>query len=196
LRYAIGGYYKKRIPKKFNYNPLNDIQVLTPMNRGIVGTLKLNEALQDALNPSGFEITRGGRRYRTGDKVMQIKNNYDKNVFNGDIGTISSIDSENQTVTVNIDGNEINYDYADLDELVLAYAISIHKSQGSEYPAVVIPLVMAHYVMLQRNLLYTAITRGKKLVIVIGSKKALFLAVNNNKTIKRNTWLCHRLTRN
>jgi exodeoxyribonuclease V alpha subunit len=187
---------RERIPKKFNHDPLNDIQVLTPMNRGIVGTLKLNEALQDALNPNSFEIIRGGRRYRTGDKVMQIKNNYDKNVFNGDIGTISHIDSENQTITVNIDGNDIVYEYADLDELVLAYAVSIHKSQGSEYPAIVIPLVMGHYVMLQRNLLYTAITRGKKLVIVIGSKKALFLAVNNNKTMKRNTWLQGRLRKN
>jgi exodeoxyribonuclease V alpha subunit len=184
---------RERIPKKFSYDPLNDIQVLTPMNRGIVGTAKLNEALQDALNPNGFEIIRGGRRYRTDDKVMQIKNNYDKNVFNGDIGTISYIDSENQTVAVNIDGNDISYDYADLDELVLAYAVSIHKSQGSEYPVVVIPLVMAHYVMLHRNLLYTAITRGEKFVIVIGGKKALFIAVNNNKTMKRNTWLCSRL---
>jgi exodeoxyribonuclease V alpha subunit len=109
---------------------------------------------------------------------------------------VIAIDSENQTVTVNIDGNDITYDYSDLDELVLAYAVSIHKSQGSEYPAVIIPLTMAHYTMLQRNLLYTAITRGKKLVIVIGSKKALFLAVNNNKTMKRNTWLCPRLIKN
>jgi exodeoxyribonuclease V alpha subunit len=185
---------KERIPKKFGHDPLNDIQVLTPMNRGVVGTTKFNEVLQDALNPNGFELIRGGRRYRVGDKIMQIKNNYDKNVFNGDIGVIADIDSENQTVTVNIDDNDITYDYSDLDELVLAYAVSIHKSQGSEYPAVVIPLTMAHYVMLQRNLLYTAITRGKKLVIVIGSKKAMLIAVNSNKISRRHTWLQRRLS--
>ncbi|MDR2794222.1 MAG: ATP-dependent RecD-like DNA helicase [Holosporaceae bacterium] len=184
---------RERIPKKFGYDPLNGIQVLTPMNRGIVGTAKLNEALQEALNPNEFEITRGGGRYRVGDKVMQIKNNYDTNVFNGDIGIISAIDSENQTVTVNVDGNDVIYDYSDLDELVLAYAVSIHKSQGSEYLAVVIPLVMAHYMMLQRNLLYTAITRGKKLVIIIGSKKALAMAVKNNKIASRYTRLKQRL---
>jgi exodeoxyribonuclease V alpha subunit len=183
----------ERIPQKFGYDPFRDIQVLTPMNRGIVGTARLNEALQEALNPSGFDMTRGGRRYRVGDKVMQIKNNYDKNVFNGDIGIISAIEPENQVVTVSIDGNDVTYDYSDLDELVLAYAVSIHKSQGSEYPAVLIPLTMAHYMMLQRNLLYTAITRGKKLVVVIGSKKALFVAVNNNKTTKRYTRLKQRL---
>jgi exodeoxyribonuclease V alpha subunit len=188
---------RERIPKKFGFDPINDIQVLTPMNRGIVGTSKLNEALQDALNPNGAnsEIIRGGRRYRAGDKIMQIKNNYDKNVFNGDIGVITNIDSENQAVTVNIDGNDVDYEYTDLDELVLAYAVSIHKSQGSEYPAVVIPLVMSHYIMLQRNLVYTGITRGKKLVIVIGSKKAMFLSVNNNKIAARNTRLKERCRR-
>ncbi|MDR2781348.1 MAG: ATP-dependent RecD-like DNA helicase [Holosporaceae bacterium] len=184
---------KDRIPKKFGYDPLNSIQVLTPMNRGVVGTIRLNEALQNALNPCGFEIIRRNGRYRVGDKVMQIKNDYNKNVFNGDIGIITAIDSENQTVTVNIDGNDIIYDYSDLDELILAYAASIHKSQGSEYPVVVIPLVMAHYVMLQRNLIYTGITRGKKLVVVVGSKKALFVAVNNNKVFQRYTRLKQRL---
>ncbi|MDR1333780.1 MAG: ATP-dependent RecD-like DNA helicase [Holosporaceae bacterium] len=184
---------KERIPKKFGYDPIKDVQVLTPMNRGIVGTHKMNESLQDALNPNGFEMVRGGRRYRVGDKVMQIRNNYDKNVFNGDIGYISDIDVESQTITVNIDGNDVNYEYAKLDELVFAYAISIHKSQGSEYPVVVIPLVMAHYLMLQRNLLYTGITRGKKLVIVVGSKKAMFLSIKNNSIAGRNTWLKERL---
>jgi exodeoxyribonuclease V alpha subunit len=183
---------KERIPQKFGHDSINDIQVLTPMNRGTVGTAKLNESLQDALNPSGFEIIRGGRRYRTADKVMQIRNNYDKNIFNGDIGVISSIDSENQIVTVNVDGRDVNYEYSELDELVLAYAISVHKSQGSEYPAVVIPLVMSHYMMLQRNLIYTAITRGKKLVVVVGSKKAMFLSINNNKIATRYTWLRER----
>jgi exodeoxyribonuclease V alpha subunit len=165
------------------------------MNRGIVGTSKINESLQDALNPNGFEIVRGGRRYRVGDKVMQIRNNYDKNVFNGDIGIISDIDSENQQVFVNIDGNDISYEYSELDELVLAYAVSVHKSQGSEYPVVVMPLVMSHYMMLQRNLIYTGITRGKKLVVIVGSKKAMFISVNNDKTMKRNTWLRERLCR-
>jgi exodeoxyribonuclease V alpha subunit len=185
---------KERIPKKFGYDPINDIQVLTPMNRGVVGTSKINEALQDALNPDGFEIIRGGRRYRVGDKVMQIRNNYDKNVFNGDIGVISDIDSDNHCVTVNVDGNDINYEYSELDELVLAYAVSIHKSQGSEYPVVVIPLVMSHYIMLARNLVYTGITRGKKLVVIVGSKKAMLLAVNNNKIAARNTRLRERLS--
>ncbi|GHU13282.1 hypothetical protein FACS189449_08440 [Alphaproteobacteria bacterium] len=185
---------KTRIPKKFGYNSINDIQVLTPMNRGIVGTSKMNESLQEALNPNGFEIIRGGRRYRVGDKVMQIRNNYDKNVFNGDIGFISDIDAENQQIFVNIDGNDISYEYSELDELVLAYAVSIHKSQGSEYPVVVIPLVMSHYMMLQRNLIYTGITRGKKLVVIVGSKKAMFISVNNDKTMKRNTWLKERLS--
>ncbi|GHT94341.1 hypothetical protein FACS1894122_10850 [Alphaproteobacteria bacterium] len=153
----------------------------------------MNESLQESLNPNGFEITRGGRRYRVGDKVMQIRNNYDKNVFNGDIGFISDIDAENQQIFVNIDGNDISYEYSELDELVLAYAVSIHKSQGSEYPVVVIPLVMSHYMMLQRNLIYTGITRGKKLVVIVGSKKAMFISVNNDKTMKRNTWLKERL---
>jgi exodeoxyribonuclease V alpha subunit len=183
---------KERIPKKFGYDPTSDIQVLTPMNRGIVGTGKLNEALQDALNPDGFEITRIGRRYRVGDKVMQIRNNYDKNVFNGDIGVISNIDPDDKIVEITVDGKDIIYEYSELDELVLAYAVSIHKSQGSEYPVVVMPLVMSHYIMLQRNLVYTGITRGKKLVIVIGSKKAMFLSVNNNKIATRNTRLRER----
>lgn len=181
-----------RIPKKFDLDPI-DIQVLTPMNRGIVGTAKLNEALQDKLNPNGEEIIRGGRKYRVGDKVMQIRNNYDKNVYNGDIGFIIGIDIENQLVNVSIDGNIIDYEYSELDELVLAYAVSIHKSQGSEYHAVVMPLTMAHYVMLQHNLFYTEVTRGKKLVVIIGSKKAMYVSVKNNKVIERNTWLEQRL---
>ena len=184
---------KERIPKKFNFDPINDIQVLAPMNRGIVGAIKMNDYLQEALNPTGAEIMRGDRKFRIDDKVMQIRNNYDKNVFNGDIGFISDIDTEDQSILVNIDGKNIEYEYSELDELVLAYAISIHKSQGSEYPVVVIPLVMAHYMMLQRNLVYTGITRGKKLVVIIGSKKAMFLAVNNDKIMKRNTWLKMRL---
>jgi exodeoxyribonuclease V alpha subunit len=184
---------KTRIQRSFGFNPVTDIQVLTPMNRGLVGTNQLNESLQNALNPDGFEIMHGGRKFRVGDKVMQIKNNYDKDVFNGDLGFITYIDPEEHVVTVNIDGHAVNYEFSELDELVLAYAISIHKSQGSEYPVVVIPVVMAHYQMLQRNLIYTGITRGKKLVVLIGSKKALFLAVKNNNAMTRNTWLKRRL---
>ena len=158
-----------------------------------VGTISLNKALQHALNPSAFEVTVGTRQFRIADKVMQIKNDYDKDVFNGDIGFITAINSEEHNISVNIDGREIHYDYTELDELVLAYAVSIHKSQGSEYPVVVIPIVMAHYIMLARNLIYTGITRGKKLVVLIGSKKALFLAVKNDKTVKRYTRLRERL---
>jgi exodeoxyribonuclease V alpha subunit len=184
---------RSRIPERFGYDPVNDIQVLTPMTRGIVGTAGLNESLQAALNPNDTEILHHGRRYRLLDKVMQIRNNYDKSVFNGDIGFISNINSEEHVVTVNVDGRDITYEYSELDELTLAYAISIHKSQGSEYPVVVIPVVMAHYVMLQRNLIYTGVTRGKKLVVIIGSKKAMFVAVKNAKTVKRFTWLRERL---
>ena len=184
---------KQRIPKRFGFRSLEDIQVLTPMNRGAVGTARLNESLQDALNPNGFEIVRGGRKYRVGDKVMQIRNNYDKDVYNGDIGIIASIDTEEQNAVVTMDGQDISYDFTELDELALAYAVSIHKSQGSEYPVVVIPVMTQHYVMLQRNLLYTAITRGKKLVVLVGTAKAIAMAVKNNKTTKRNSYLYKRL---
>ncbi|MDR3156093.1 MAG: ATP-dependent RecD-like DNA helicase [Holosporaceae bacterium] len=183
----------RRIPAKFNYDPMVDIQVLTPMNRGNTGTDAINYALQDAINPNGFEILRGEKRFRVGDRIMQIRNNYDKDTFNGDIGRITNIDVEDQTITVQMDGRSIPYDFSEIDEIVLAYAISIHKSQGSEYPAVVIPLVMSHYVMLQRNLIYTAITRGRNLVVLVGSRKALGIAVKNNKIMQRNTWLHMRL---
>ncbi|MBR1734104.1 MAG: ATP-dependent RecD-like DNA helicase [Alphaproteobacteria bacterium] len=182
-----------RIPNHFGYDSMTDIQVLTPMNRGVVGTLGLNDALQQALNPNSFEISSGMRKFRVDDKVMQIKNDYDKDVFNGDIGFITQIDTEEHRVVVNVDGRDVNYDYNELDELVLAYAVSIHKSQGSEYPVVVIPIVTAHYIMLAKNLIYTGVTRGKKLVVLIGSKKALFLAVKNDKTAKRFTRLRERL---
>ena len=189
----IARIVNERLPKRFGYNPLKDIQVLSPMNRGRVGTTKLNEKLQEVLGISQIEVTRGGRRFRLFDKVMQIRNNYEKNVYNGDIGIITDIDLEEQKVEVTIDDRKIYYEYGELDELTLAYAISIHKSQGSEYPAVVIPVVMSHYMMLQRNLIYTGITRGKSKVILIGSKKALYIAVKNNKVTERNTWLCERL---
>lgn len=184
---------KERIPKKFGLDPIDDIQVLTPMNRGVVGTANLNTALQEALNPRGEELARGGRTFRVGDKVMQIKNDYDREVFNGDIGRIARIDSEEQEVVLVIDGREVKYEYSDLDELVLAYGVSIHKSQGSEYPAIVIPIMMQHYIMLQRNLIYTGITRGRKLVVLVGQKKALGMAVRNNKTSFRNTYLAARI---
>jgi exodeoxyribonuclease V alpha subunit len=185
---------RKRIPQRFKVDPIDDIQVLTPMHKGTVGASNLNMELQKALNPSEDELIRGGRAFHVRDKVMQIRNNYDKEVFNGDIGRITKIDQENQEVTISFDGKEIIYDYSDLDEIVLAYAVSVHKSQGSEYPVVIIPLLTQHYVLLQRNLIYTAVTRGKRLVIIVGTKRALAIAVRNNKTEKRYTYLKNRLT--
>jgi exodeoxyribonuclease V alpha subunit len=163
------------------------------MHRGTVGTDNLNRELQKALNPGEDAIVRGNRNFRVSDKVMQIKNNYDKEVFNGDIGIIKKIDSENQEVTISFDGLPIPYDFTDLDEIVLAYAVSVHKSQGSEYPAVIIPILTQHYILLQRNLIYTAVTRGKRLVVMVGTKKALALAVNNDRVRKRYTCLSERL---
>ena len=180
-----------------------EIQVLTPMQRGVVGAANLNQALQAAINPgpgsSGrFQETdhvlrRGGMLYRRGDKVMQIRNNYDKEVFNGDIGFIESIDMEERTLRVNFDDRSVEYDASELDELVLAYATTIHKAQGSEYPIVVIPVLMNHYVMLQRNLIYTGITRAKKILVLVGTKKALSYAVRHLTVDKRNTMLKERL---
>ena len=185
---------KEKIPEKFGYNTLTDIQVLTPMHKGTIGASNLNAELQRELNPSKDEIARAGRTFKRGDKVMQIRNNYDKDVYNGDIGRIASIDREEQQVTVNFDGKLVAYEFAELDELVLAYATSIHKAQGCEYPVVIMPILIQHFILLQRNLLYTGITRGKKLVIVIGTKKALAIAIRNNKTQMRYTLLKERLT--
>ena len=184
---------RNRIPERFGFHPLDDIQVLTPMHRGIVGASSLNAALQKELNGSPDGLQRGGRIFKTGDKVMQIRNNYDKDVYNGDIGRIISIDKEAQEVTVSFDAKRVDYDFSDLDEIVLAYAVSVHKSQGSEYPVVVMPLLTQHYLLLQRNLLYTAITRGKRLVVIIGTKKALGIAIRNNKQQLRYTRLKERL---
>lgn len=184
---------KKRIPEKFGYNPLNDIQVLTPMHKGIVGAENLNAELQKMLNPKEGGILRGTKVFKADDKVMQTRNNYNKDVFNGDIGRIIKIDKENQEVIIGFDGKNVVYDYSELDEIVLAYAVSIHKSQGSEYPVIIIPVLTQHYVLLQRNLIYTAVTRGKKLVIMAGTLKALAIAVKNNKTQKRYTYLKYRL---
>lgn len=184
---------KNRIPQRFGFDPVDDIQVLTPMHRGSVGAGNLNQQLQAALNPGEGGVTRGERSYRVNDKVMQIRNNYDKEVFNGDIGRIRAIAWESREITVSIDGRDIAYDFGDLDEIVPAYAISVHKSQGSEYPVVIIPIVTQHYILLQRNLIYTAVTRGKKLVVIVGSRKAMAIGVNNNKTRQRYTRLKYRL---
>ncbi len=194
------------IPRLFGLDPVNDVQVMAPMHRGICGVENLNRELQRALNPKkegAFhlrregecpEIERFGRLYRVGDKVMQIKNDYDRDVFNGDMGRVLAINREAQKLFTQMDEREVEYDFSDLDELLPAYAISIHKSQGSEYPAVVIPILTQHYIMLQRNLIYTAITRGRKLVILVGTTKALDIAVRNNKTAERYGLLRSRLS--
>ncbi|MBW2572046.1 MAG: ATP-dependent RecD-like DNA helicase [Deltaproteobacteria bacterium] len=185
---------KTRIPRRFDLDPVDDIQVLTPMHKGIVGSGNLNMALQESLNPSQEMITRGNQNFKVNDKVMQIRNNYDKDVFNGDIGRIVDIRRDDYEITVTFDGRDVIYESSDLDELVLAYAISVHKSQGSEYPAVVIPVLTQHYILLQRNLIYTAVTRGRKLVVMVGTRKAFAIGVNNDKTQKRFTYLKHRLS--
>ena len=177
----------QRLPKAFGLDAHDGIQVMTPMHRGIAGVANLNAELQNLLNPNSPGLARAGRLLRVHDKVMQIKNNYEKDTFNGDIGRIVGIDPEEQKLRVAFDGRPVDYEWSELDELVLAYAISVHKSQGSEYPAVVIPLLPQHYVMLQRNLLYTAITRGKRLVVLVGSRRAVAMAVKNNKVRHRYT---------
>jgi len=184
---------KERIPTRFRLDPVDDIQVLTPMHKGTVGAGNLNVELQQALNPGEDGLVRGNRNFRVNDKVMQIKNNYDKDVFNGDIGRITSIDQENHEVNISFDGRGVPYDHTDLDEIVLAYAVSVHKSQGSEYPAVIVPILTQHYVLLQRNLIYTAVTRGRRLVVIVGTKKAMSIGIGNDKTEKRYTYLRYRL---
>ena len=184
VRQKLSRYYR---------TPASEIQVLTPMQRGVVGAANLNQALQSALNPGSEGLHRGGYQFRSRDKVMQIRNNYDKEVFNGDIGVIENVDLEERNLTVNFDGRQVEYDVSELDELVLAYATTIHKSQGSEYPIVVIPMLMNHYIMLQRNLIYTGITRAKKILVIVGTRKALSYAVRNVTVTKRNTMLKERL---
>ncbi|GAB3996949.1 hypothetical protein GCM10029992_18480 [Glycomyces albus] len=190
-----------RIPARFGLDPVRDVQVLTPMHRGGPGAGNLNLKLQEALTPGreGLPERRyGGRVYRIGDKVIQIRNNYSKGaagVFNGTVGTVTALDPEAQTLTVRTDEDEdVDYEFSELDELVHAYAITVHRSQGSEYPAVVVPVTTSAWTMLQRNLLYTAITRAKRLVVLVGSKKALAVAVRTAGTGKRHTGLTHRLT--
>jgi exodeoxyribonuclease V alpha subunit len=185
------------IPARFKLDPVNDIQVLSPMHRGVVGVAHFNTVLQAALNPpqpGKHEWKHGGRVFRVGDKVMQTRNNYDKLVFNGDMGRVQSIDLEEQAVVIDFDGLPVSYDVTELDELTHAYAMSVHKSQGSEYRAVIIPLLTQHYMMLQRNLLYTAITRARSLVVLVGTKRAIAIAVKNDKVAQRNSGLVKRLT--
>ncbi len=184
---------RHRIPGRYGFSAIDDIQVIAPMHRGVAGVANLNVELQKQLNPGREELVRGGRAFRAGDKVMQIRNNYDKNVFNGDMGRIVDIDNETQEVRVNYDGALVVYDYSDLDEIVLAYAVSVHKSQGSEYPVVVMPVLTQHFLLLQRNLLYTAVTRGKRLVVLVGTTKALAIAVRNDKQQLRYSLLRDRL---
>ncbi len=183
----------KRLPNYYKADPVNDIQVLCPMQKGETGAFNLNTILQETLNPTEVFIKYGGTAYKLNDKVMQIKNNYDKNVFNGDIGRITSIDVEDRMLTICFDGVNVEYDATELDEVVLAYATTVHKSQGSEYKIVVAPVTMQHYMMLQRNLLYTCVTRAKKILVLVGSKKAIGIAVSNNRMQKRNTMLADRL---
>lgn len=189
----VGKMVKQSIPKKFHFNPLDDIQILTPMQKGELGARNLNLTMQQLLNPKGDEVERFGIVYRVGDKVMQTENDYDKDVYNGDIGRVVSIDSEAAELVVDFDGRKVVYDFRELDELVLSYAITIHKSQGSEYPCVLIPMHTQHYVLLQRSLIYTAITRARKLVIILGTKKALNLAVTRAESRERTTTLAERL---
>ena len=188
----IIGLVKSRLPKYCRVNP-TDIQVLTPMQRGVIGAANLNQLLQQNLNPAQSWLTRGSHTYRLYDKVMQIKNNYDKEVFNGDIGMISDINTIDKELTVQFENRFVKYDIMDLDELVHAYAITIHKSQGSEYPIVVMPVMMTHFIMLQRNLIYTGITRAKKMLVLVGTKKAIAYAVKHITVTKRNTKLKDRL---
>ena len=185
----------ERIPRKFGLRP-DEIQVLSPMHRAEVGVTALNARLQEALNPPQpglAERQMGGRPYRTGDRVMQIRNNYDKEVYNGDMGRILAVNLEDQTLTVKMDDRTVAYDFLEMDELVHAYAVSVHKAQGSEFPAVVIPLLTTHYMMLQRNLLYTAVTRAQKLVVLVGSPRAISIAVGNNRAKERYSGLAERL---
>jgi exodeoxyribonuclease V alpha subunit len=185
---------KTRIPQRFGLDPARDIQVLCPMNRGGGGARALNIELQAALNPAGeHKVERFGWTFAPGDKIMQIENDYDKDVYNGDIGYIDDVDSDTGELTASFDGRAVTYGFGELDTLVPAYAATIHKSQGSEYPAVVIPMLTQHYAMLQRNLLYTGVTRGKRLIVLVGQKKAVAIAVRNvsgrRRWSKLNEWL-------
>jgi exodeoxyribonuclease V alpha subunit len=197
LQQLIVDLAHRRLPARYGLDPLADIQVLTPMHRGPIGAGQLNAALQAALNPpraGAAELLRGGRIFRVGDRVLQLRNNYDKAVFNGDLGRIAAIDPIEQAVMVQVDDREVSYDFGDVDELTLAYAMTVHKSQGSEYPCVILVMHPTHYPMLQRNLLYTALTRAKRLLVVVGTKKALAIATRNDAIRRRFSRLAERLT--
>jgi len=181
------------IPRRFGLNPMSDVQILTPMQKGDLGARHLNAAMQAALNPRGIGVERFGWTFREGDRVMQTENDYDKDVFNGDVGRIEKVDPATQEVLVRYDDRKVAYDFQELDELTPAYAVTVHKSQGSEYPCVVLPLHTQHYVMLQRNLLYTGITRGRRLVVMVGTEKAVGLAVRHAEARRRHTTLRRRL---
>lgn len=183
----------ERLPRKYSYHPLHDIQVLSPMRKGLFGIDNLNQELQKTLNPKGDTLIRMGRSFKKGDKVMQIRNNYKKMVFNGDVGFITLINLSNQELTVDYDDKTVVYEFNELDELVLGYAISVHKYQGNEGRCILVPIHTSHYKMLDRNIVYTALTRGKELVIIIGNKKAMFIAVNNDKAHRRFTGLKNAL---
>ena len=188
---TVCGLCATRLPRTYRLDSIEDIQVLVPMYRGETGANNLNRVLQDELNPKGQEMTRGGIRFRVGDKVMQVRNNYDRDVFNGDIGRVHGI--EDDILRVRFQDRVLAYEFSELDELVLAYAMSVHKSQGAEFRAVVMPLTTQHYMMLQRNLLYTAITRARELVVIVGTKQALGMAVRNNRVAERHTTLSPRI---
>jgi exodeoxyribonuclease V alpha subunit len=185
----------ERIPEAYGLDPMTDVQVLTPMHKGEVGTVVLNRLLQERLNPDGRELVRGQRAYRVGDRILQLRNNYDKEVFNGDLGRILAIDTEDETLHAEFDGRDVEYGFDELDEIGLAYAISVHKSQGSEYPAVVMPVVSQHYMLLQRNLIYTGLTRARKLAVLMGSRRAMHMGLGNERGRQRHTSLAVRLAK-
>ncbi|MBE1426833.1 exodeoxyribonuclease V alpha subunit [Desulfomicrobium macestii] len=185
----------ERIPEAYGLDPMTDVQVLTPMHKGEVGTIALNRLLQERLNPQGRELLRGQRAYRVGDRILQLRNNYDKEVFNGDLGRILGFDPEDETLVAEFDGREVEYGFDELDEIGLAYAISVHKSQGSEYPAVVMPVVSQHYMLLQRNLIYTGLTRARKLAVLMGSRRAMHMGLGNERGRQRHTSLAVRLAK-
>jgi exodeoxyribonuclease V alpha subunit len=188
-----------RLPRRFGFDPVRDVQVLTPMNQGPLGTQALNEALQQRLNPPAPgrpALSHRGRLFRAGDKIMQLKNNYEKNVFNGDIGRVVSVDAEENALTADFDGERVAYEDEVLDQLTLAYACTIHKSQGSEFKAVVLALAKSHFVMLQRNLFYTAITRAREQLVIVGHRAAVHRCVDHNPAVQRNTLLAERLREN
>lgn len=189
----IVNLYSKRLPNYYKVNPVSDIEILTPMKKGILGADNLNKILQEKLSSGKAFVKRVGNTYNVGDKVMQIKNNYDKDIFNGDIGTICSIDEEKEILEINFDSRILKYEFGELEEISLAYACTIHKSQGSEYPIIILPITTSHFIMLKRNLLYTGVTRAQKICVLVGDKRAVFKATNNNESEKRYTLLERRL---